>query len=412
MVDLATLQQVALATGGTRGDEIKTSADGRIFLSQSNQIDVLSPIQPPRVASTNPAPQAVVSLPLGSLSATFDQAMLADNATDPNSVLNPANYSLTGEHAGPIAINGVAYDASSHRAVLTFDALTPDHHVLQVGTGAEGANGLGLVEAYTTDFRAVADFTSLVKTQFVNGRADAVAQTYSYDVTLANNTGYDLLAPLILTFDDLSPSGSQVENAVQQPGTGTWWVDLSGTVASGRFVAGQTTASTTITFSDPSGVRIGFQAGVLAMPAPSAPPVIDSQPIVTAAAGQPYQYQVAAHDPNNAALSYLLYRAPQGMTIDAQTGLITWQPTTASPGQGPVVLEVYSSRGSVAVQQFTIAVTGVNAPVFDPLAATVDGQEGQQLQISVNATDTGGLPLVYWADNLPPGRSSTPPSKR
>src|SRR5205823_1788703 len=101
------------------------------------------------------------------------------------------------------------------------------------------------------------------------------------------------------------------------------WVDFSGTVANGRFTAGQTTALKTVTFFDPSGLRLTFQAGVLAMPTPNAPPVLDSQPVTSAAAGQPYQYQFAAHDPNNAALSYLLYAGPQGMSIDAQTGLLT-----------------------------------------------------------------------------------------
>src|SRR5438874_6113486 len=37
MVDLATLQQVAVATGGSRGDNIVTTRDGRVLLSQSHQ---------------------------------------------------------------------------------------------------------------------------------------------------------------------------------------------------------------------------------------------------------------------------------------------------------------------------------------------------------------------------------------
>ena len=113
MVDLATLQQVALATGGSRGDEITTSADGRVFISQTYQIDVVSPLEPPVVASTNPPPGAIIALPLGSVSVTFDEDMLADNATDPYSVLNPANYMLTGDNVGPITINKITYNAAS-----------------------------------------------------------------------------------------------------------------------------------------------------------------------------------------------------------------------------------------------------------------------------------------------------------
>src|SRR5262249_30982425 len=123
MIDVATLQRVAIATGGTRGDELKASADGRLFISQSHQVDVLNPIQPPHVSSTNPPPQGIVSLPLGTMTVTFDQDMLADDASDPHSILNPANYHLTGDASGPVAINSVVYDAASRTATLSFDNL-------------------------------------------------------------------------------------------------------------------------------------------------------------------------------------------------------------------------------------------------------------------------------------------------
>src|SRR5262249_55223406 len=37
MVDVASLRQVAVATGGTRGDEIITTRDGRVLVSQTGQ---------------------------------------------------------------------------------------------------------------------------------------------------------------------------------------------------------------------------------------------------------------------------------------------------------------------------------------------------------------------------------------
>ena len=43
MVDLATLQRVTVATGGTRGEVLRTTADGRVLVTQSHQVDVLSP---------------------------------------------------------------------------------------------------------------------------------------------------------------------------------------------------------------------------------------------------------------------------------------------------------------------------------------------------------------------------------
>ncbi|HWY88731.1 MAG TPA: pre-peptidase C-terminal domain-containing protein, partial [Gemmataceae bacterium] len=137
MIDVATLQQVALASGGTRGDEIKTSADGRVFISQSHQVDVLNPIQPPHVAGTNPPPQGIVSLPLGSVSVTFDEDMLVGDPTDPHAVVNPANYQLTGDNSGAVTITSVSYDAATRTALLEFNNPNADHYTLKVLTGVE-----------------------------------------------------------------------------------------------------------------------------------------------------------------------------------------------------------------------------------------------------------------------------------
>src|SRR5262249_44960206 len=55
-------------------------------------------------------------------------------------------------------------------------------------------------------------------------------------------------------------------------------------------------------------------------------------------------------------------------------------------------------------QQYSITVSGVNLPpVFDALPQSFQGQEGQSLTVSIHAADAENDPLVYWADNLPPG---------
>ena len=131
MVDLATMQTLAVATGGTRDDKITTTLDGRVLLSQSHQVDVLGPVVAPLVLAVNPQPGSIVALPLASISVSFNQDMLADNATDPNSVLNPNNYVLQGASAGVVPILSVTYNATSRTAVLTFDSLNADHYTLR-----------------------------------------------------------------------------------------------------------------------------------------------------------------------------------------------------------------------------------------------------------------------------------------
>lgn len=58
------------------------------------------------------------------------------------------------------------------------------------------------------------------------------------------------------------------------------------------------------------------------------PPVITSTPVTTATVGQPYTYDVEASDPDAGDTpTFSLVEKPEGMTINATTGLIEWTPS-------------------------------------------------------------------------------------
>src|SRR3546814_8803008 len=80
MVDMATLRRVAIATDGSRGDVVTTTSDGRLLVSQSNQVDVVAPATAPTVVATNPPADAQIALPQPFLSNTFDQDMFVADA--------------------------------------------------------------------------------------------------------------------------------------------------------------------------------------------------------------------------------------------------------------------------------------------------------------------------------------------
>ncbi|OJH33810.1 putative Ig domain-containing protein [Cystobacter ferrugineus] len=76
-------------------------------------------------------------------------------------------------------------------------------------------------------------------------------------------------------------------------------------------------------------------------------PVILSAPATSAKIDRAYRYDVLTRDPDGDLLAYSLPRAPAGMTIDAQTGRIDWQPTQA--GDFPVRVRV--SDGALWTEQ-------------------------------------------------------------
>src|SRR5262249_30096946 len=105
-------------------------------------------------------------------------------------------------------------------------------------------------------------------------------------------------------------------------------------------------------------------------------------------------------------LAFLLDRGPDGMTVDEQTGLVSWAPDASNPAEASVILKVFDARGSFATQEYTIAVEGGNrAPVFAPNDAVVPVAEGGSLHVTVFAIDPDGDPLAYRVVGLPPGAS-------
>jgi PKD repeat protein len=90
--------------------------------------------------------------------------------------------------------------------------------------------------------------------------------------------------------------------------------------------------------------------------APAAAPVIDSQPITTAAAGAAYTYEVNA-TAYPGPIAYSLDVAPSGMTIDGSTGLISWTP--GASGSHDVRVRASNGTQPDAVQSFAVSVQPV-----------------------------------------------------
>ncbi len=118
MVDLATLRQVTLADGGSRGDVVVTTSDGRVLVSQSHQVNVLNPAAAPLVVATYPPAGSVVALPLSYLTVSYDQPMFVGLGSETASVINLDNYRLFQNVVGEIALDSAFYDGESNTVYL------------------------------------------------------------------------------------------------------------------------------------------------------------------------------------------------------------------------------------------------------------------------------------------------------
>ncbi len=404
LIDVNTRQSLVLARGGTRGDIVTVGTDGRVFVSQSHQIDVLKPLVAPVVLSVNPPSGVTVPMPLASVSIAFDQDMLASDSSDAHSVLNPRNYRLTGDGIGSVTINSVAYDQTTRTASLSFDPLTAGQYQILVQTDLRSAEGLALAQPFSSDFAALADLSSALDIQFYQARSDRANGTISFDVRIKNTGNHRLLLPLILQLaPDSRFDGVPVGN-FGRAADGSWLIDLSDKFpANGILKPGETTTGQTVSVKIPTRRPPDFDPSVSALPEANLLPSFLTHPVTNATKGSQYQYFASAFDENADDLSFLLVKAPDGMQIDPATGLITWIPTDRSTEFAEVVLRVYDSAGGYDSQSFTVQVAGVNRAPFFSTSADVAGTQGREIRFSASATDLEGDTLIFWAQNLPPG---------
>lgn len=85
----------------------------------------------------------------------------------------------------------------------------------------------------------------------------------------------------------------------------------------------------------------------------NSPPKITSVPPTAIDRGR-YEYAVAAVDPDNDPLTYLLQTAPPGMMIDKATGLIEWRITPNTKGTHRVRVSVEDGQEGRAFQEFDL----------------------------------------------------------
>ena len=150
-------------------------------------------------------------------------------------------------------------------------------------------------------------------------------------------------------------------------------------------------------------------------PLPTINPIAEQ----TIAEEQMFEISVSAQNPAGpqSDLRYQLDLAPEGVSIDAMTGLINWTPTEAQgPGRYDIVVRVFNANRpeSFATERFVVNVTEVNtAPVIAPIEDKEVNQL-EELEFTVAVTDADRPILVTdrfafsLVDNMIAGASIDP----
>jgi RHS repeat-associated protein len=136
-------------------------------------------------------------------------------------------------------------------------------------------------------------------------------------------------------------------------------------------------------------------------------PTITSTPQILIGSGSLYQYDVNATDPENTTITYGLTNKPNGMTIDANTGLISWQTQSSINGDFQVTVSATDTDGGTAYQNYYVKVFPNQNPVISskPVELT---QTGFVYEYDIIAGDVDGDSLTYTLTEAPTGLTIDP----
>ena len=134
-------------------------------------------------------------------------------------------------------------------------------------------------------------------------------------------------------------------------------------------------------------------------------PTITSTPGFVADVGNPYQYALQASDPEGQPITYKLLDAPQGMAIDANTGLVQW--TTPITGNYNIVVAAFDPEGLGVTQGYTLTAKINSLPVIRSTTPPSGAIPGVPYRYDIQASDPDGGALTYSLDADSQGKGIT-----
>jgi probable HAF family extracellular repeat protein len=187
--------------------------------------------------------------------------------------------------------------------------------------------------------------------------------------------------------------GNVIGQATASDTTVTVTTDSSTTIADGShtFTAIQIAQDQTISMTE-SSTTVSKTADVPSFNSPSWQLTIDTAaPVFTYPTGNEvavvevtYQCHVSTTDA--ATTTYEISSSPTGMTINADTGVITWTPNSTQVGKYSVTVVAIDAAGNSAKKQLTITVSASNtAPVLTPATPSLgDTADDEPIVISLS----------------------------
>ncbi|MFC1781250.1 Ig-like domain-containing protein [Planctomycetota bacterium] len=280
-------------------------------------------------------------------------------------------------------------------------------YTLVSDTSHGNLNGTGPNLLYTPDenFNGTDSFTFKVK----DSSAESLEATVSIMVTsvndppVAKNDSIESLEDIPALMIDVLTNDADPDNdnlmvlGITQGANGTVTIDTYSRLIYKPKNNYNGSDSFTYTVSDVKGGTDTAKVDIIIGAVNDAPRIITKATTLTRA-WDSYIYDINAEDSDEGnILTYSLSVKPDGMTIDPNTGLIQWRPTSLQVGKFEVVAEVWDDdiEPSSDTQSFEITVASLSSPLESKLVA----QNGYNQKSGKKLSADGTIDLIAESDD-------------
>ncbi|QDU42483.1 tRNA nuclease WapA precursor [Symmachiella dynata] len=255
----------------------------------------------------------------------------------------------------------------------------------------------------TIDFDHMVDVTAAVSWDYQVTSFDESSDTLFTGLTLTNDGISPIRGPLLVAVHHIDNPRVQATGYDGLTPNGYAYFDVTHLMEDGMLDPAAALSGLALRFHNPQQVQFNYELQILADL--NQPPEFVSDPVTEVVAGESYEYDAAAVDPDGDAVTYSILSGPGTMAIDAETGMITWSPTSGDVGGHVVIVQATDPLGSYDLQTYTLSVSE-NVPNRPPLFTTipiVDAYLHTTYFYDSDASDPDGDDLTYSLVDGPQG---------
>ncbi|EMI22574.1 Na-Ca exchanger/integrin-beta4 domain protein, partial [Rhodopirellula maiorica SM1] len=207
------------------------------------------------------------------------------------------------------------------------------------------------------------------------------------ELSITNSGTYAINNPLLVGVKNISSATVFPSGYAGITADGIPYFDFSSFVTGDTLEPGESTLRGILQFDNPN--RETFTYELVLLGQLNRAPEFVSSPPVSVTSGTPYSYPVTAFDADQDEIEYSLVAGPSGITLDSQTGALTWNPSTGDVGNHNLTIQADDGRGARTLQSFVLSVeasTGNRPPVFTSVPVTT-AYVGTEYQADVAVSD-------------------------